>query len=80
MLAAAGLGVTWVFKKAQVLAIFDDLFTILLLIPLKIMFVGMKPELFVVMAIMFLLLFVAEICSDAFYSIPMMSPSTALSA
>lgn len=57
MLAAAGLGATWVFKKAQVLAIFDDLFTILLLIPLKIMFVGMKPELFFVIVIMFFLLF-----------------------
>lgn len=57
MLAAAGLGATWVFKKAQVLAIFDDLFTILLLIPLKIMFVGLKPELFVVVGIMFFLLF-----------------------
>src|SRR3989338_335143 len=59
MLAAAGLGATWVFKKAQVLAIFDDLFTILLLIPLKILFVGMKTELFVVVAIMFFLLFAA---------------------
>jgi Kef-type K+ transport system membrane component KefB len=46
MLAAAGLGTTWVFKKARVLAIFDDLFTVLLLIPLKIMFVGMNPKLF----------------------------------
>ena len=59
MLAAAGLGVTWVFKKAQVLAIFDDLFTVLLLIPLKILFVGLKPELFVVVVIMFFLLFAA---------------------
>lgn len=59
MLAAAGLGATWVFKKAQVLAIFDDLFTILLLIPLKILFVGMKPELFVIVAVMFFLLFAA---------------------
>ena len=59
MLAAAGLGVTWVFKKAQVLAIFDDLFTVLLLIPLKILFVGLKPELFVVVAVMFFLLFSA---------------------
>ena len=59
MLAAAGLGVTWVFKKAQVLAIFDDLFTVLLLIPLKVLFVGLKPELFVVVAVMFFLLFAA---------------------
>lgn len=59
MLAAAGLGVTWVFRKAQVLAIFDDLFTVLLLIPLKVLFVGLKPELFVVVVVMFFLLFSA---------------------
>lgn len=59
MLAAAGLGVTWVFRKAQVLAIFDDLFTILLLIPLKVLFVGLKPELFVIVLVMFFLLFSA---------------------
>ncbi len=59
MLAAAGLGMTWVFKKAQVLAIFDDLFTVLLLIPLKIMFIGFKPELFAVIVIIFFLLSMA---------------------
>jgi hypothetical protein len=59
MLAAAGLGMTWVFKKAQVLAIFDDLFTVLLLIPLKIMFIGFKPELFAVIIIIFFLLSMA---------------------
>lgn len=59
MLAAAGLGTTWVFRKAQVLAIFDDLFTVLLLIPLKVLFVGMKPELFIIILIMFFLLFLA---------------------
>ena len=35
MLAAAGLGATWLFSKARVLAIFDDLDTVLLMIPLK---------------------------------------------
>src|SRR3989338_4658720 len=59
MLAAAGLGTTWVFRKAQVLAIFDDLFTVLLLIPLKVLFVGLKPELFVIVLVMFFLLFSA---------------------
>ena len=59
MLAAAGLGATWVFRKAQVLAIFDDLFTVLLLIPLKILFVGLKSELFVIVVVMFFLLFSA---------------------
>ena len=34
------------FKKAQILAIFDDLDTVLLMIPLQMLFVGLKPELF----------------------------------
>ena len=33
MLAAAGLRREWIYKKTQVLAIFDDLDTILLMIP-----------------------------------------------
>ena len=45
MLAAAGLAATWLFKKARVLAIFDDLHTILLLIPLKIIIIGWKWQL-----------------------------------
>ena len=40
MLAAAGLSATWVFRKARILAIFDDLDTILLMIPLKMLIVG----------------------------------------
>ncbi len=56
MLTAAGLGMTWVFKQARILAIFDDIATILLLIPLQIVLVGMKMEmLFVVVIIIFLL-------------------------
>jgi hypothetical protein len=35
MLAAAGLAATWTYKKARVLAIFDDLDTVLLMIPLR---------------------------------------------
>ncbi|MGF1682471.1 sodium:proton antiporter [Photobacterium makurazakiensis] len=45
MLAAAGLGATWMFKKARVLAIFDDLDTVLLMIPLTILVVGWRPAL-----------------------------------
>lgn len=59
MLAAAGLAATWVFKKARVLAIFDDLDTILLMIPLKIMMVGFKWQLAVIIVIILLLLWVA---------------------
>jgi hypothetical protein len=61
MLAAAGLATTWVFKKARVLAIFDDLVTVLLMIPLKMMIVGMKWQLGVVVLIMGALLAVAYI-------------------
>lgn len=50
MLAAAGLATTWVFKKARVLAIFDDLDTILLMIPLKFLLVGFKWQLLGVIA------------------------------
>lgn len=44
MLAAAGLGTTWLFRKVRILAIFDDLDTVLFMIPLKILIVGFKPE------------------------------------
>ena len=40
MLAAAGLASTWLFRKARILAIFDDLDTVLLMIPLKMLIVG----------------------------------------
>ncbi|HWP41269.1 MAG TPA: hypothetical protein VNL70_10115, partial [Tepidisphaeraceae bacterium] len=59
MLAAAGLGATWVFRKARILAIFDDLDTILLMIPLKIMMVGMKWQLVVIVIVIILLLWIA---------------------
>jgi len=52
MLAAAGLSVTWMFRKARVLAIFDDLDTVLLMIPLKMMLVGMRWQLAVVVIVM----------------------------
>jgi hypothetical protein len=50
MLAAAGLGTTWLFRKARVLAIFDDLDTVLLMVPLKMLIVGLawQPGLVVV--------------------------------
>jgi len=45
MLAAAGLAATWTYKKARVLAIFDDLDTVLLMIPLKMMLLGVTFKL-----------------------------------
>ena len=59
MLSAAGLSTTWLFRKARVLAIFDDLATILLMIPLQVAFIGFKLELVFVVVIIFCLLGVA---------------------
>ena len=59
MLAAAGLAKTWVFKKARILAVFDDLDTVLLTIPLKILFVGLRWQLFLMLLMMVTLLVVA---------------------
>lgn len=59
MLEAAGLKETWLFKKARILAIFDDLDTILLMIPLKMFLVGFHPELFADAVFVTLLLTVA---------------------
>lgn len=56
MLAAAGLAATWVFRKARILAIFDDLDTVLLMIPLKMAMVGFRWQLVIVVLIMTALL------------------------
>ena len=58
MLMAAGLGSTWVFKKARVLAVLDDLVTILILTPLEILIHGFRWSSFatilLIMAFIFL--------------------------
>ncbi len=59
MLAAAGLSATWLFKKARVLAIFDDLDTILLMIPLKMMMVGLRWQLMAIVVVIVVLLWLA---------------------
>ena len=56
MLAAAGLKKEWIYKKTQVLAIFDDLDTILLMIPLQILMIGFKWQLFVIILVVCILL------------------------
>lgn len=56
MLAAIGLGRSWIYRKIQVLAIFDDLDTILLMIPLQIMMVGFRLEVVVILAVVTVLL------------------------
>jgi Kef-type K+ transport system membrane component KefB len=59
MLAAAGLGATWLFGKARVLAIFDDLDTVLLMIPLQMLMVGLAWQLGMVAVVMGAVLWVA---------------------
>ena len=59
MLAAAGLSATWMFRKTRILVIFDDLDTVLLMIPLQILMVGLAWQLGVVVVFMIALLWVA---------------------
>ena len=65
MLTAAGLAATWVFNKARILAIFDDLDTILLMLPLTFMMVGFRWQLMAVVAVMLFLLWLAWQYLDA---------------
>jgi Kef-type K+ transport system membrane component KefB len=51
MLAAVGLSGTWLYKKARVLAIFDDLDTILLFVPLKTFLMSMNLQLAVLVVV-----------------------------
>ncbi len=50
MLAAMHLSKSWIYRKIQVLAIFDDLDTILLMIPLQMLMIGMKWQMGVIIA------------------------------
>jgi Kef-type K+ transport system membrane component KefB len=59
MLAAAGLSGTWYFRKTRVLAIFDDLDTVLLMVPLKMLIVGVRWQLGVIVLLMVLQLGIA---------------------
>ena len=56
MLAAIGLQKSWIYKKIQVLAIFDDLDTILLMIPLQIAMIGMQWQMGVILVVVVVLL------------------------
>lgn len=49
MLVALGLQHSWIYRKIQVLAIFDDLDTILLMIPLQIAMIGLHWQMGVVL-------------------------------
>ncbi len=58
MLAALSLQKSWIYQKIQVLAIFDDLDTILLMIPLQVAMIGMKWQMGAVLLVVCLLLWV----------------------
>jgi len=73
MLAAAGLSTTWVFRKARVLAIFDDLDTVLLMIPLSILMVGAAWQMGVVVLLMAVLIILAWVYLHR-WSIPITWP------
>ncbi len=57
MLSAAGLGATWVFQKARVLAVLDDLVTVLLLTPLEIVIHGFEWKSIVTLSLISLFIF-----------------------
>ncbi len=69
MLATLNLSKSWIYQKIQVLAIFDDLDTILLMIPLQIMMIGMKWQMAAVVTIVFVLLWFGWKKLDS-YNIP----------
>ena len=57
MLAALGLQQRWIYRKIQVLAIFDDLDTILLMIPLQIVMIGLHWQMGVILFVVVGLLY-----------------------
>lgn len=59
MLAAAGLAMTWLFRKVEILAILDDIDTILLLIPLQFLLGGPQYILLSMIVFVVLLIFLA---------------------
>lgn len=56
MLGAMGLSHTWSYQKTKILAIFDDLDTVLFMIPLKIFLIGFIWQLGVELIILFLII------------------------
>ena len=59
MLAAVGLGTSWLFRKVQILAILDDVDTILLLIPLQFLLSGTRMIMLNVVFVIVLLVILA---------------------
>lgn len=69
MLASLNLTRSWIYRKIQVLAIFDDLDTILLMIPLQIMMIGMRWQMVAMLSIVVLLLIIGWKRLDS-YNVP----------
>ncbi len=59
MLMAAGLSGTWVYKKAQTLAVLDDLVVLLLLTPLQIILYGFEPQAIILVVLVTGFLFIS---------------------
>ena len=59
MLGAAGLAGTWVFKKVRILAIFDDLDTVLFMIPLQAILIGFEWDLVIILGLTIAILVIA---------------------
>ncbi|MDR2539320.1 MAG: hypothetical protein LBC45_01685 [Chlamydiales bacterium] len=59
MLMAAGLAGTWVFKKVRILAIFDDLDTVLFIVPLQLIYIGLQSQILFILLTTLLLLITA---------------------
>jgi hypothetical protein len=56
---AAGLATTWLFKKVRILAIFDDLDTVLFMVPLQMIYIGLEPQIIFILITTVLLLIIA---------------------
>merc|ERR1719245_906657 len=67
MLEGAGLKESWVFNKARILAIFDDLDTIVLMIPLKVVMIGFRWELTIIIGVIAGLLVLAWMKLHSFH-------------
>jgi Kef-type K+ transport system membrane component KefB len=59
MLASLGIGGTWFFRKLQILVIFDDIDTILLMIPIQMLLLGINSTMYWILGIIILLVILA---------------------
>lgn len=62
MLAAAGLSASWLFKKIRILAVLDDIYTLLILVPLQLVFPGSSYVLSIVIVVIVALVVLTWTC------------------